>query len=104
MTFMHDREAAFEARFAHDADLRFRCAARQGKLAGLWAADLLGLEGAAAQAYARDLAAAGTEAAGDTGLIRKLSSDLGTRADQATIRARLAEAMAEAQRQVLGET
>ena len=103
MTFMHDREAAFEARFAHDEDLRFRCAARQGRLAGLWAAGLLGLSGEAAESYARDVAAAGTEGADGEGVARRLCADLGERADPAAVRARLAELMAEAQRQVRGE-
>ena len=103
MSLLNDREAAFEARFAHDADLRFRCEARQGRLAGLWAAGLLGLSGAAAEDYARDLAAAGVDGADGAGVLRRLAADLGPRADEAAIRARLAEAMAEARRQVLGE-
>lgn len=103
MSLLNEREAAFEARFAHDADLRFRCEARQGRLAGLWAAGLLGLSGAAAEDYARDLAASGVEAADGEGVLRRLTADLGPRADEAAIRARLAEAMAEARRQVLGE-
>lgn len=103
MSLLNDREAAFEARFAHDADLRFRCEARQRRLAGLWAAGLLGLSGPAAEDYARDLAAAGVEAPDGAGVLRRLAADLGPRADEAAIRARLAEAMAEARRQVLGE-
>lgn len=103
MSLLNDREAAFEARFAHDADLRFRCAARQGRLAGLWAAGLLGLSGAAAETYAREVAGAGVEAAGGDGVLHRLATDLGPRADQATIRARLADALTEARRQVLGE-
>ena len=103
MSLLNEREAAFEARFAHDADLRFRCEARQGRIAGRWAADMLGLSGAAAEDYARDVAAAGVEAADGQGVLRRLSADLGAKADEAAIRLRLAEAMAEARRQVLGE-
>lgn len=103
MSLLKDREAAFEARFAHDADLKFRCEARQGRLAGLWAADLLGLSGAAADSYARDVAASAVESSGGEGLLRRLSADLGFRADEAAIRSRLAEALTEARRQVMGE-
>ncbi len=103
MTPLDEREAAFEARFVHDANLRFRCEVRQGRIAGLWAAGLLGLEGVAAQDYARSVAIAGVEAPGGDGVARRLAADLGARSDAATIRARLAEAMEEARRQLLGE-
>lgn len=103
MTFLHDRKAAHEARHAHDSALRFHCAARQGRLAGLWAAGLLGLEGTAAETYARDIAVATAEAPDDAAALRRLSTDLGDRVDPAEIRARLAEALHEARRQVLGE-
>ena len=42
MTFQ-DREKGEEARFAHDADLRFKASARRNKLLGYWAAELMGL-------------------------------------------------------------
>lgn len=103
MSLLNDREAAFEARFAHDADLRFRCEARQGRIAGLWAAGLLGLTGPAAETYAREIAGAGVDHGNGEGVLRRLAADLGPRADEGAIRARLAEALTEARRQVLGE-
>ena len=53
MTTFDDREKAFENKFQHDADLLFRIRARRDRLAGEWAADLMGLSGAEAEAYAR---------------------------------------------------
>ena len=55
---MTDRENAFEAKCAHDAEMQrcrdaemqFKAEARRNKLLELWAADLLGKTGADAQA------------------------------------------------------
>lgn len=55
MTTFDDRERAFENKFQHDQDLLFRIRARRDRLAGLWAADLMGLHGGEADAYAREL-------------------------------------------------
>ena len=51
MSGMSDREKAFENKFAHDQELRFKAEARRNKLIGLWAAGLLGK--ADADAYAK---------------------------------------------------
>ena len=40
MTTFDDREHAFEAKFAHDAEMVFRAEARRNKLVGLWAAEI----------------------------------------------------------------
>lgn len=42
-TTFHEREQAFEARFAHNEEFRFRVAARRDKLFARWAAGELGL-------------------------------------------------------------
>jgi hypothetical protein len=52
MTSFDKREEAFEQQFAHDEELRFKATARRNKLAGLWAAEKLGLSGAEANSYA----------------------------------------------------
>ena len=41
MTTFDEREHAFENKFAHDEELRFRAEARRNKLLGLWAAGSL---------------------------------------------------------------
>ena len=43
MTQFDDRERAFEAKFAHDEDMKFRVIARRNRLLGQWAARKLGL-------------------------------------------------------------
>ena len=45
MSNMKDRENAFENKFAHDEELKFKAEARRNKLLGLWAAELLGKTG-----------------------------------------------------------
>ena len=48
--FLHDREQAFEAKFAHDEELRFLVAARRDKLFAAWAARTLHLSDPATEA------------------------------------------------------
>ena len=72
MTSFDDRETAFESKFAHDADMQFRAEARRNKLAGLWAAGLLGKSGDEAQAYAMEVVNADFEEAGIEDVVRKL--------------------------------
>jgi hypothetical protein len=103
MTTFDDRENAFENKFAHDEELRFKAEARRNKLLGLWAAGLLGKSGDAAAAYAKEVVAADFEEAGDEDVYRKIAGDLGDLADETTIRTRMVELMTEAQRQIMTE-
>jgi hypothetical protein len=64
MTTFDKREEAFEQKFAHDEELRFKATARRNKLLGLWAAEQLGLKGAEADSYALALVMSAFE---DTG-------------------------------------
>src|SRR2546421_12977816 len=55
MTTFDKREEGFEKQFAHDEELKFKATARRNKLLGLWAAEKLGLSGADAEAYAKEV-------------------------------------------------
>jgi hypothetical protein len=57
MTTFDERENAFEAKLAHDEELKFQARARRDKRLGLWAAGKLGKAGAAAEDYASRLVA-----------------------------------------------
>jgi hypothetical protein len=57
MTTFDEREHAFEAKLAHDEELKFKARARRDKRLGLWAAGKLGLTGAAAEDYAARIVA-----------------------------------------------
>ena len=103
MSTFDDREHAFEAKFAHDAEMQFKAEARRNKLLGLWAADLLGKTGDDADAYAREVIKSDFEEAGDEDVYRKVSGDLGDKADEATIRTKMRELMVEAKAQIMTE-
>ncbi len=75
MTTFDKREEGFEKKFAHDEELKFKAAARRNKLLGLWAAEKLGLTGAAVDAYAKEVVVADFEEAGDEDVFRKLRKD-----------------------------
>ena len=75
MTTFDKREDAFENRFAHDEELKFRAVARRNRQLGLWAAGLLGKSGAAAEAYADEVIASDFEEAGHDDVFRKLRAD-----------------------------
>jgi hypothetical protein len=76
MTQFNDRKDAFESKFAHDAELRFKAMARRNKLFGLWAASQLGQSGAEAETYAKSVVRAGLEEAGDEDVLRKVREKL----------------------------
>ncbi|MHA3916316.1 DUF1476 domain-containing protein [Halovulum sp. GXIMD14793] len=103
MTTFDEREQSFEKKYAHDAEMQFKAEARRNKLLGLWAADLMGKTGDEADAYAREVIKADFEEAGDEDVYRKVSGDLGDKADEATIRAKMVALMAEAKAQIMSE-
>lgn len=103
MSTFHERERAFENKFAHDAEMQFKAVARRNKRLGLWAAGLLGKTGAEAEAYAMEVIRADFEEAGHEDVFRKVASDLGNRADEATIRARMDQLLAEAKAELMTE-
>jgi hypothetical protein len=76
MTTFDNRKDAFENKFAHDEELRFKAMARRNKLLGLWAAELMGKSGADAEAYAKTVVMADFEEAGDDDVYRKVKGDL----------------------------
>ena len=75
MTTFDQRKDAFENRFAHDEELRFRAAARRNKQLGLWAAGLLGKSGDSAEAYVAEVVASDFAEAGDEDVFRKIRAD-----------------------------
>ena len=75
MSGFDKRREGYESKFAHDQDLRFRATARRDKLLGLWAAEKLGLSGAAAEDYAKDVVKAEFEEPGDHDVFRKIRRD-----------------------------
>ena len=103
MTTFDDREHAFEAKYAHDAEMQFKAEARRNKLVGLWAAELMGKTGDAAAAYALEVVQADFEEAGIEDVVRKLAADLAGKASADEIRAKLLELLPVAKAQLMTE-
>ncbi|MBI4365761.1 MAG: DUF1476 domain-containing protein [Deltaproteobacteria bacterium] len=103
MTTFDKREEGFEKKFAHDEELRFKASARRNKLLGLWTAEKLGLSGAEADAYAKQVVIADFEEAGDQDVFQKIRKDLDAKqvalSDQ-DIRGVMNELMAQAIEQI----
>jgi hypothetical protein len=76
MTTFDKREDGFEKKFAHDEELQFKANARRNKLLGLWTAEKLGLSGAQADSYAKEVVMADFEEGGDHDIFRKIRKDL----------------------------
>ena len=99
MTTFDKREEGFEKKFAVDEELKFKANARRNRLLGLWAAGKLGLSGAEADAYAKDIVAADFEEAGEEDVFRKIRQDLdakGITESEQQIRRVMSELMAKA--------
>lgn len=75
MSGFDKRREGYESKFAHDQDLKFKATARRNKLLGLWAAAKLGLSGAEADAYAKEVVKADFEEAGEDDVFRKVRKD-----------------------------
>ncbi len=99
MTTFDKREEGFEKKFAHDEELRFKANARRNRLLGLWAAGKLGISGAEADAYAKEVVIADLAESGDHDVFRKIRADFdakGVNESDHQIRRTMDELMAKA--------
>jgi len=103
MSTFDDREHAFEAKFAHDEEMKFKLEARRNKLVGLWAAEILGKTGDEAEAYAKEVIRADFEEAGHEDVIGKLKNDLGDKVSEDELRAKFDALLIEAKTQLVNE-
>ncbi len=103
MTTFDEREHAFEAKFAHDAEMQFNAEARRNKMLGLWAAKILGKTGVEVQTYAATVVNANLEEPGDEDVFRKLNGDLGDRVDENELRTKMSEFMRTAKNEIMNE-
>jgi hypothetical protein len=105
MPTFEDREKEFEARFKHDQELRFKVTARRNRLAGLWAAEKMGLSGEAAETYAKTVVDA-EFSGGDRHVVEKLVTDLSAKGQAVTaaqVQFELDHFAAQARQQVMSE-
>lgn len=103
MTTFEEREKAYERKFEHDEELAFKIRSRRRKLLGLWAAERLGLAGAAAETYASELAAHGLHRGGDAEEVEHILRDFtakGVALDAARIKLEAERCEREARKQL----
>ena len=107
MTTFDKRKDAFESKFAHDEEMKFKAAARRNRLLGQWAAALLGKSGADADAYIKAVIEADMEQAGEEDDFRKIRKDFdgaGVTQSDHQIRRTMTELMATAIQQLRDTT
>jgi len=106
MTTFDERKLAFENMYAHDEEMLFKAQARRDKMLGLWAAEEMGLTGAAAEAYANSVVSEDLRDAGDEIVYRKVSADLeakGKGVPERALRRRMDKMMVEAKARLMTE-
>lgn len=99
MTTFDNREKAFENKFAHDQELKFKAESRRNKALAEWAAPKLGLTGAAVEEYVKAVRHADLLEKGDDDVFRKVAKDFadkGVKIDDAEIRGKMGEFLAQA--------
>tara|TARA_R110002167_G_scaffold67979_3_gene192021 strand:- start:159 stop:479 length:321 start_codon:yes stop_codon:yes gene_type:complete len=106
MSTFKDREKSYEAKYAHDQETNFKIHARRNKLLGEWVAGELGLTGADAEAYAKQVVVADFDEPGDEDVYRKVWGDLqakGVDISEHRVRKQMSELLDTARRQVTSE-
>ena len=99
MTTFDDRERAFEAKFAHDAEMQWRAEARAVMKLSLWAGRETGKTGDAVVAFSKELIALWLGAPGRERVFERVADEAraaGKPHDPVAVGARWAELLAEA--------
>jgi hypothetical protein len=76
MSSFDEREKSFERKYQQDQEFAFKVKSRRNRIAGQWAAGILGKAGAEADAYAASVVAAEFGKDGEEHVIAKLVGDL----------------------------
>jgi len=103
MSIFDDREKGYEAKFGHDQEVAFKAKVLRNRMLGLWVAEHLGLDAAAAKAYATEMVEGELRHHGDDELIAKVVRDLaakGVPIDAHRVRNELAQFAAAARKQL----
>ncbi len=105
MTTFDEREQAFEAKFAHDAEMQFMAEARRAKQLGLWAGKQLGLNEQGVVLYAKRILSRSLEQPGIDHVVAQIESDLKMAGvePESPVAAKAAELLAQAKDSLLKE-
>ena len=93
------REEAFEKKYAHDEELRFKAQARRNRMLGEWAAGLMGLAEKHVAEYVTAVVKSDMERHGEDDVLRKVYEDLkgsGVSVTEGEVRMKMAELLAQA--------
>lgn len=105
MTTFDNREKAAEGAFIAHESVEFAARAMRDLLVGQWAADMLGLKGTEAAAYAKSLVATDLEKHGEVDVIAKLKQDFaakGVAVSAELLKSTMAQKLADARDQLKG--
>lgn len=106
MTTFDNREKAFEQKFAHDQELKFKAEARRNNLLAAWAAEKMGITGDSVADYQKEVRRADLAEAGDEDVFRKVRSDFdakGVSVSDEELRAQMITSMEQAITQIESE-
>ena len=95
MTTFDDRQKAYEDKFAHDEELRFKATVKAAKLFGQWVAEQAGLP---KDAYAQELVNLITQGKNEEVIIKKAEGDAASKGKKLS-----AEALSQKYAQCLNE-
>ena len=91
MATFDERKDAFENKFAHEQNLKFKAEALRNKMLGAWAAEVKGLDKEKTDQYIKDVIKSDFQEAGDDDVFRKLKADLEGIVDDQDIRTKMDE-------------
>jgi len=100
MSTLKEREEAFERKFAHDEETKFKIISRRNRLLGVWAAKKLGKD---PEAYVSEVIKADLREKGDEDVFRKIRADFdaaGISISDEEIRTRMVDLLTEATNQI----
>ena len=103
MAYDRSKGRLHEKDHSHRHETDFRVTARRNKLLGLWAAELMNIRGAEADAYAKQVVSADLDEPGDEHVLRKLLGDFerhGVSLSRENVRKKMDELLAEARHQL----
>lgn len=103
---LDDRRNAFENKYKHDEELKFKVDARLAKLFGLWIAEQLALGEEQAVAYGKQMVMTQMDSPGNDDIIDKALSDLkaaGKDVARHTLETQVGHLEAKAKEQVMNE-
>jgi hypothetical protein len=106
MTTFDNREQSIETKFALDQAMDFKAKARRNRQLGLWAAGLMGLEGAHLDDYANAVVKSEVDQPSDEDVLRKVAKDLsasGLKVSEGVVRGKMDEFLAIARDQMRSE-